>query len=466
MVAALAQLMVLIDATAFNMAVPSVQADLGIPLSGLSVMSTVYVLAFGGLMLLGGHITDLAGRRLTLIIGLAGFAVASALGGSAADSSMLIWARALQGAFGAVLTPAALALVTTGFTDPKERGRAFGVYAVISGGGSALGLLMGGWLVENLTWRLSLYAAVPLAVAALIGALTLPHDRPGRTGARFDALGVLLGTGGLAALTYGLIEAEPRDRTDPLILVLLAAGVVLLVAYLWRRTTTSRPSLSPSTVEDRDRIGCFLVMLLAGLGVTASFATLDFYLRNVLGYSPAAAGVAFLPMVAALVIGATQVAARLLPRVAPRILIVAGLATAALGLLLLTGLETDGAYATQALPGMVLTGFGTGLAFMPVFATATAAVAPEHSGAASATITAAQHVGGAIGVALLTGALAVRLRPGASWSPEQLAGELLGRHTGTLWWAVGGMLLAGLLAGLLVTAKSPGGDGPPVHTAG
>ncbi|MFI8816237.1 MULTISPECIES: MDR family MFS transporter [unclassified Streptomyces] len=465
-VVALAQLTVLIDATTFTMAVPSVQADLGLPASGLSVMFTVYVLAFGGLLLLGGHITDLVGRRRTLIIGLAGFAVASALGGSAADSSMLIGARALQGAFGAVLTPAALALVTTGFTDPKERGRAFGIYAAISGGGSALGLLTGGWLLENLTWRVSLYATVPLAAAALIGALTLPHDRPGGTGARFDVLGVLLGTGGLAALVHGLTEAESRGWNDLLILALLVVGVVLLVAYLWRWTTTSRPSPSPFTVDGRDRVGCFLAMLLSGLGVAASFTTLAFYLQTVLGYAPAAAGAAFLPMAAALVIGATQVAGRLLPRVAPRILIVAGLVIAALGLLLLTGIEADGAYTTQVLPGMVLTGFGTGLAFMPVFATATAAIAPEHSGAASATITAAQHLGSAIGAALLTGVLAARLRPAASWSPEQLREEMLSGYTDTLWWAVGGMLLAGLLVGLLVTARAPRGDGPPVRAAG
>ncbi|MEU9304523.1 MDR family MFS transporter [Streptomyces sp. NPDC048269] len=465
-VIALAQLMVLLEATTFNMAVPAVQADLNLPASGLGSMFKAYVFAFGGLVLLGGHLADLVGRKLLFIIGLAGYAAASALGGSAGDSGMLVWARALQGVFGALLTPSALALVATGFTDPKERGRAFGIYASIAGGGSALGLLTGGWLVELLGWRSAQYAVVPLALIALVGALTLVHDRPGRAGARFDGLGVLLGTGGLAALTYGLTEAEPRGWTDPLVLALLVGGVVLVGAFLWWQTRMAGPRTSPyGGVTARDRIGCILALFLAGVGIVASFPPLTFYLQSVLGYAPAMTGVSFLPMVAAIVIGSTQVSARLLHRTAPRVLIVAGLVTTALGLLLLTGLKTEGAYATHVLPGMLLTGFGIGLALMPVYATATAGVVPQASGATSATLTMAQYVGGAIGSALLSSVVVARLRD-SSWPSGPIAGALLRGYVSTLWWAGGALLLAGLIAGLMITARAREGDASPVDPAG
>ncbi|MCJ1676423.1 MDR family MFS transporter [Streptomyces sp. APSN-46.1] len=475
-VIALVQLMVLLEATTFNMTMPSVQADLGLPAGDMGPMFNAYALAFGALLLLGGHIADLVGRKQALIIGLIGFAAASALGGSAGDSTVLVWARALQGVFAALLTPSALALVTTGFTDPKERRMAFGIYAAIAVGGSALGLLTGGWLVENLDWRWSLYANIPIAVIALIGALTLLHDRPGRTGAaRLDVLGVLLGSGGIAALTYGISEVQPRGWSDLLTVVPLAAGVVLLVAFLWWQTRTSSPLLAPYVVKDPTRVGCLLALLLAGVGFLALFPSLNFYLQSVLGYTPAMAGVAFLPMVAAILIGSTQVSARLLHRTAPRVLIVAGLLTTALGLLLLTGLKLDGAYTTQVLPGMLLTGFGTGLAFMPIFATATATatagIAPPHSGATSATLITAQQVGEAIGAALISGVLAARLRHVSSGA-ETITEELLRGYTTTLWWAFGGLLLAGLLAGLMVTAKAPEapkapkGIEPPLHTTG
>ncbi|MBT2480458.1 MDR family MFS transporter [Streptomyces sp. ISL-94] len=464
-VIALAQLTVVLDAASFGMAAPSVQADLHVGAGDMGLVFKAYALAFGCTLLLGGYLADLVGRRLTLIIGLAGCAAASALGGLAAASGMLVVARALEGVFAALVTPSALALVAGGFTDPKERGRAFGIYAAIAGGGSAFGLLTGGLLLEFLPWRGSLYAGVLLAVIALIGAFTLLHDRQGRTGARVDVAGLLLGTGGFGVLTYGLTEADHSGWTDPLILILFVAGAGLLAAFLWSQTRTSGPFRSLSTVRGRDRIGCLLAMLLAGVGIAASFPALGFYLQSGLGYAPARTGVAFLPFVAALVIGSTQVSARLLPRVAPRVPIAAGLVCAALGLLLLTGLEADGAYVSHVLPGMLLTGFGIGLAFMPVFATATAGAGLQHSGARSATVTAAQHLGGVMGAVLLGTVLTDRLRHYALPSGP-IAGVMLRGYTSTLWWAVGAMLLAGLIAGLMVTAKAPHGDVPPVHKGG
>ncbi|WP_406477463.1 MDR family MFS transporter [Streptomyces sp. NBC_01615] len=458
--AALVQLMVLIEVPAFNMAMPSLQADLHISSTDLGPLSFVYAVAFVGLLLLGGHLADLVGRKRMLIIGLVCFAVAAAMGGSASVAGTLIFARALQGVAAALLSSSALSLVATGFTDPKERGRAFGVYAAVAGGGTALGLFTGGLIVEGLSWRVALYANIPLAVIAFIGVATLPHDLPGRTGARFDVLGVLLSSVGFGALVYGFNKADPLGWTDPVTVALLGGGVLLLIAFAWWQTRTSSPILPASLIKDRNRVGCLLAMVLAGAGFFAVFPVLAYFQGNVLGYAPSRTGVAFLPMVVALVIGSTQVSARLLHRAAPRVLIVAGLVTAALGLLLLTGLTTDSAYATQVLPGLLLTGFGIGLAFTPVFAVATGDPASPQPGGASAGIVTAHEVGVAIGVALISSVVTARvnsaLASGRSTS-QQIPGVVLSGYADTLWWAAGGMLLAGLVAALMITARAPKG---------
>ncbi|MFF4570611.1 MDR family MFS transporter [Streptomyces sp. NPDC001410] len=457
-VIALAQLMVLSEASVFDVVSPVVETDLHLPPDGRSSMVNAYALAFGGLLLLGGHLADLIGRRRTLIIGLVGCAAASALGGSASGYGMLICARAVQGAGAAMVVPSALALVSTGFTDPRERRRAFGVYAAISVSGPALAMPMARSLLEGLSWRMCLYATVPLAAIALVGAVTLVHDRPGRTGARFDLLGVLLGSGGVATLTYGLHEKTYGSEgvrpgwTDPLIVVLLTGGALLLVAFVWWQTRASSPLVAPYIVKDRSRVGCYLTVIFSGVAVLALVSVLNFYLWSSRAYHPAMAGAALLPLAAASVIGA-QVSVRLLYRAAPRALIVAGLVMMALGLLLLSGLTPGGGYATQALPGMLLVGFGAGLAFTLVFTVATAADAPQHSGGASAAIATAQHLGAAIGSALFIGALGSRLRqqPGPSESGDAW---ILGAYTATFWWAIGGVLLAALLAGLLVSPRT------------
>lgn len=461
LVIALTQLMVLLNTAGFSLALPSVRADLAVSNDGVSLVLSSYLLTFGGLLLLGGHIADLAGRKRTLIIGLVGFAVASALGGAADSTLVLIVARGLQGVFAALLTPSALSLVGTGFTDPKERGRAFGIYAAIAAGGSALGLFTGGWLIEMLSWRWCLFINVPLAAIAVVGAATLLHDRPGRGGAHLDMLGLLLGSVGLVAVVYGLDGVESHGWADLRVWGPCAPGVVLLLVFVLWQTRSANPLLPPAVFRDRNRLGCVLAMLLAGVGIVTLLPTLTFYLQRSLGYSAAATGVACLPMVAAIVIGSTQVSARLLRRTAPRVLIVTGLVIAALGLLLLTGLQADSAYTTQVLPGMLLAGFGTGLAYLPIFAIATAGVAPQVSGATSATVATAQQVGAVIGGALLSGILGSQVRQllaalsnGAAVQRMITAGMLQG-YTTALWWAVGAMLLASLTAAAMVTAKAP-----------
>ncbi|OEJ35453.1 hypothetical protein BGK67_03660 [Streptomyces subrutilus] len=467
-VIALAQLPVLLDVMAFNIALPSVQAELDLSGDGLNPAVSAYVLAFGGLLLLGGHIADLVGAKRALVIGLAGFALASVLGGSAGDPGLLIAARALQGAFAALLTPSALSLVSTGFPDPRERARAFGIYAAVAAGGGALGLLTGGWLAEALSWRLALYACVPLAALALTGAATLLPGRPGRAGARFDWLGGLLGSAGTAALLYGLDEAGRLHWTAPLPLGLIAVGVLLLGAFLWWQAVASGPLLAPHLTRDRDRAGCVLAMALAGAGMLALLPTLTIWLQYVHGHGPGMTGVMILPVAASAVIAATQVAARLQHRTAPRVLIVSGLVTAAVGLMLLAGIDSGSGYGPHVVPGMLLAGFGTGLAFVPVFATATAGAAPRHSGAASGILLAAQQVGEAIGVVLLTGLITARLNDA---SEDDHSEALLHGYTDTLWWAAGALLLAALVAGLMVTARPPGAPGAsgvnaPRRTAG
>ncbi|MFF0085651.1 MFS transporter [Streptomyces canus] len=461
-VIALAQLMVVLDATIVNIALPSAQQDLGMSDANRQWVITAYTLAFGGLLLLGGRIADLVGRKRTFVIGLVGFAAASALGGAATGSGMLFAARALQGAFAAVLAPSALSLLTTTFTDPKERGKAFGIYGALAGSGSAIGFIVGGLLTEYLDWRWCLYVNVPIAVAAVFGALALLHDRPGHAGARLDVPGALLGCGGLVAIVYGFSEAQPRGWSDPLVLTLIAGGVVLLAVFVWWQSRAPMPLLPLHIVKDRNRAGCFLTMGLAVIGMFGLFLFMTYYLQVVMAYSPVRTGLAFLPMTAAIIVGSTQISARLMNRVPPRMLMAPGMVLAASGMLILTQMTVNSSYATEILPALLLMGLGMGLTFMPVFSTATAGVAPHDSGVTSATINTSQQVGGSIGTALLntiattssTAYVAAHLTDPSKKALVVREGVVHG-YTVAIWWAVGIMLLAGLIAGLMVTAKPP-----------
>ncbi|MEU3842040.1 MFS transporter [Streptomyces sp. NPDC028635] len=467
---ALAQLMVVLDATIVNIALPSAQRDLGMTDANRQWVITAYTLAFGGLLLLGGRIADLVGRKRTFVFGLVGFAAASALGGAATGAGMLFGARALQGVFAAVLAPSALSLLTTTFTDPKERGKAFGIYGALAGSGSAIGFIVGGLLTEYLNWRWCLYVNVPIAVVAVVGALTLLHDRPGHADVRLDVPGVVLGCGGLVAIVYGFSEAQPRGWTDPLVLALFAAGVVLLAVFVWWQTRARSPLLPLHIIKERNRAGCFLTMMLAVIGMFGLFLFMTYYLQVILGYSPVRTGLAFLPLTAAIIVGSTQISARLLPHVAPRMLMVPGMVLAAGGMVILTQMTVDSSYTTEILPALLLMGLGMGLTFMPVFSTATAGVAPQDSGVTSATVNTSQQVGGSIGTALLN---TVATTSSATWitahltNPGQRAlvireGVVHG-YTVAIWCAAAVMLLAGLVAGLMVTVRPPS-HGAPAQT--
>lgn len=398
---ALAQLMVVLDATIVNIALPSAQRELGLTNGNRQWVITAYTLAFGGLLLLGGRIADLVGRKRTFIVGLAGFAAASALGGAATGPSMLFASRALQGVFAAVLAPSALSLLTTTFSDGRERAKAFGIYGAIAGAGGALGLLLGGILTEYLDWRWCLYVNVPIAVLAVFGAVSLLHDRTGHKDAKLDVPGVILGCGGLVAVVYGLSEAESRGWTSAMVIALLISGIALLVAFAWWQARAAHPLLPLHIVKNRNRGGSMLTMGLATIGMFGVFLFMTYYLQSILGYSPVKTGFAFLPMSLAIIIGSTQISARLLHHVPPRLLMGPGLLLGAAGLFTLTFLDTHSSYAGHILPGMLMLGLGLGLTFMPVMATATAGVAPKDAGVTSATVNTAQQVGGSIGTALL-----------------------------------------------------------------
>lgn len=483
-VIAIAQLMVVLDATIVNIALPSTQRDLGMSDANRQWVITAYTLAFGGLLLLGGRIADLVGRKKTFMIGLVGFAVASGLGGAATGSGLLFGARALQGAFAALLAPSALSLLTTTFTIGKERSKAFGIYGAIAGGGAAIGLIAGGLLTEYLDWRWCLYVNIPIAGLALIGAAVFLHDKPERERVHLDAPGVVLGCGGLVAIVYGCSEAEPRGWGDGLVLGLLVGGVVLLGVFAWWQTRARHPLLPLHIVRDRNRGGAFLTMALAVIALFGMFLFMTYYLQTVLGYSPVRTGVAFLPMVAAIVVGATQISARLLHRIPPRFLMVPGALLASTGLFTLTFLTAEPAYVSHVLPAMLLVGLGMGLTFMPVMATATSGVAPQDSGVTSATVNTAQQVGGSIGTALLN---TIATSTSAAYIADHLADAA--RKSGgqgltpavreaivkngvvdgfTVAIGVGSaiMLLAALVAGLLVNGRAPKrGQAPAADSA-
>ncbi|KPI03714.1 drug resistance transporter, EmrB/QacA subfamily [Actinobacteria bacterium OK074] len=461
-VIALAQLMVVLDMTIVNIALPSAQTALHMSDGNRQWVITAYTLAFGGLLLLGGRVADLVGRRTTFMIGLLGFAAASALGGAATGQGMLFGARALQGVFAALLAPSALSLLATTFTDPKDRSRAFGVFGAIVGAGAAIGLLAGGVLTEYLDWRWCLYVNVPVALVAFTGAWFLLAGGSVRQGedARLDVPGAVLGSGGMLAIVYGFSEAESRGWRDGLVLSLLVGGVVLLALFGFWQARAKVPLLPMSVVRDRQRVGAFLTTLFVTIGMFGIFLFLTYYLQRVLGYSPLKTGVAYLPLTVGMVTGSTQVAARLLHRVPPRALMAPGLVLAAGGMALIAGVGVEPAYATHILPGTLMMGLGMGTAMMTSVSIATGSVAPRDSGAASATFNTAQQVGGSIGTALLnTIAASVTSRyvtahagPGVNARQLEASSAVHGFNVAT-WWAVGSMLFAALIAATVVNAR-------------
>jgi EmrB/QacA subfamily drug resistance transporter len=454
-VIAVAQLMVVLDATIVNIALPQAQAHLGISDANRQWVVTAYTLTFGGLLLLGGRIADYWGRKRTFAVGMVGFAVASALGGLAQNGETLFAARALQGAFGALLAPASLALLTVLFTDARERAKAFGVYGAIAAGGASIGLLLGGVLTEYLDWRWCLLVNIPIAVIGLLAAIPLVPESKAHGNTKYDVPGALTVTLGLVSLVYGFTKAAEDGWSAAGTVGFIAAGVALIGLFVLIELRSKNPLLPMRIILDRNRGGSFLTALLLGAGMFGFFLFLIYYFQVVLGYSPLKAGVALLPMSAA-VLFAAGLASSLVTRVGPKVLMAAGGLIATVAMLYLTRIGVDTGFASHVLPSEIALGLGLGLIFVPMSNLALVGV-PEHdAGAASATLNATQQVGASLGTALLNtiyaNAVVAYMTSHAPGAQAQLQGLVHG-YTRAFWWA-GAILLVGAVASaVLVKAR-------------
>jgi EmrB/QacA subfamily drug resistance transporter len=413
-----AQLLIVLDATIVTIALPTAQKALHISDADRQWMVTAYTLAFGGLLLLGGRIADFTGRKRSFIIGLLGFAGASALGGAAANEAMLFAARALQGAFGALMAPAALSLLTVTFTDPKERSRAFGVYGAIAGGGGAVGLLLGGLLTQYASWRWTLLISTPVAVLAALAASRFVHESKAEGNTRYDLPGAITSTAGLVALVYGFTKASTDGWGSASTVGYLIAAAVLLIAFVFIELRSAHPLLPMRVILDSNRGGSYIASLLVGVAIFGMFLFLAYYMQLVLHYSALKSGVAFLPFTFGIVAGAGM-SSQLLPRIGPRVLMVTGLVLASVGMVLLTRIGVDTGYWSHVFPAELVISFGMGTMFGPLSNTALVGVANHDAGVASALINTTQQVGGSLGTALLN---TIATSAAASYAAAHLAG--------------------------------------------
>jgi EmrB/QacA subfamily drug resistance transporter len=479
-VVGLAQLMVVLDLTVMNIALPSAQRALHFTTVDRQWVVTAYTLAFGSLLLLGGRLADLLGRKVTFLTGLAGFAGVSAIGGASVSFAMLVTARACQGAFAALLVPSALSLLTTTFTEPKDRGTAFGIYGAIAAAGGAVGLLLGGALTQYLSWRWTLYVNLLFAGVAFIGGALLLRRQPSLVKPRLDVPGALLVSGGLFCLVYGFSNAATHSWRAPSTYGFLAAGVVLLVVFALWQGRAAHPLLPPRVVLDRNRGGAYLSMLIGTAGLFGTFLFLTYYLQQTLGYSPLVTGVAFLPMSGGLIVMANLSTIALMPRFGPKPLVASGMLAAAGGTAWLAQLGQHTGYTTGVLGPLILAGVGLGMVIAPAINTGTFGVAPQDAGVAAATVTVGQMLGGSIGTSLLNTIFASAV---ASYLAAHLAlARLIGRQALTglalahgyetaFWWIAGifagGAVIGGTLLrpGPLVQQRTPSPADDRVITA-
>jgi len=401
-VVAIAQLMVVLDSTIVNIALPSAQRALGFPNSDRQWVVTAYALAFGSLLLVGGRLGDMFSRERVFITGLIGFAVASAIGGASVSFTMLAAARALQGAFGAVLAPSALGTLVSTFREPRERGRAFGVFGSVAAGGGAVGLILGGLLTQYLSWRWTLYVNLVFAAIAVAGALA--WIRPSRVDVRprMDWPGAVLGCAGLFLIVFGFSRAETAGWTAPQTIVSLTVGVVLLAGFVAAEQRSSHPLLPLRVILDRARGGSYVAVFISGVAIFATFLFLTYYLQVIKTESPLATGLLFLPMVGCILISSNLSSIVGLARLGPRVLIAAGMLLGCGGMAYLTQVTVASSYASAVLPALLILGLGFGMIFAPAINTATFGVARRDSGVASALVNTMQQVGGSIGTSALS----------------------------------------------------------------
>lgn len=396
-----AQLMVVLDLTIMNIALPSAQRSLGFSTVDRQWVVTAYTLAFGSLLLLGGRLADLLGRKVTFLTGLVGFACVSAVGGASVNFPMLVTARACQGAFAALLVPSALSLLTTTFTDPKDRGKAFGIYGAIAIAGGAVGLLLGGLLTEYLSWRWNLYVNLVFASVAFVGGASLLQRQPSPTKPRLDMPGVLLVSSAVFCLVYGSSNAASHSWHTLSTYGLLVAGGALLVIFVLRQLRATHPLLPLRVVFDRNRGGAYLSMFLGGAGLFGTFLFLTYYMQLTLGYSPLVTGVAFLPISIGSAIFSNLSTIVLMPRFGPKPLVGLGMLFASGGMVWLAQLGPHTDYFVGLLGPLILVAIGMGMVIAPSFNTGTFGVVPQDAGVASATVTVSQQLGASVGTSLL-----------------------------------------------------------------
>jgi EmrB/QacA subfamily drug resistance transporter len=444
-----AQLMVVLDATIVTIAIPSAQKALGFSTESRQWIVTAYALAFGSLLLLGGKLGDLFGRKWTLIAGLVGFSIASAIGGLAQSFGVLVAARSLQGAFGALLAPSALGLLTVTFEGSPDRPTAFGIFGAIAGGGASLGLILGGALTQLLSWRWCLYVNLVIAIPTTIVALRMlvNHRAPERE--PIDIPGVLTSALGLFALVYGFSNAETHSWGATATVVALVASPILLTAFVLIERRAKHPLLPLHIIWDRARGGSYTTLLLAGAGIFAVFLFLTYFMQQQLSLSPLTTGLAFLPLTGVLIVTSTTVQTRVIQHTGVKPIVLAGLALGALGMFLFTRLTPDSSYASDVLPGLLVLGVGMGCIFAPAFSTATLGVEGREAGVASAMVNTSQQVGGSVGTSLLstifasavTSYTASHLR-----TPDLANAAAVHGYTVAFWWAVAIFVIGFLLA--------------------
>jgi EmrB/QacA subfamily drug resistance transporter len=469
----IAQLMVVLDATVMNIALPSAQRALHFTTVDRQWVVTAYTLAFGSLLLLGGRMADLLGRKVTFLVGLLGFAGVSAIGGASVNFTMLVTARACQGVFAAILAPSALSLLTTTFSEPKERGKAFGIYGAIAGAGGGLGLLLGGVLTEYLTWRWALYINLVFAGAAIIGAVLLLERQPSAVKPRLDVPGVVAVSAGVFCLVYGFSNAATHSWRTPSTYGFIAAGVALLALFAFWQGRAANPLLPPRVVLDRYRGGAYMSMLIAASGMFGTFLFLTYYLQQTLGYSPVTTGFAFLPLVGGIVAAANLSTIVAMPRIGPKPLVAVGMLVAAGAMTWFAHLGLHTGYVSGVLGPLILTGIGLGMVIAPSINTGTFGVAPRDAGVASATVTVGQQLGASIGTSLLntifagavTSYLAVHAASARILGAKALTGLALAHgYDIAFWWIAGifacGAIICGSLLrrGPLYTKDTPAGD--------
>ncbi|HLH82705.1 MAG TPA: MFS transporter [Trebonia sp.] len=475
-VIAIAQLMIVLDLTVMNLALPSAQHALHFNNVDRQWIVTAYALSFGSLLLFCGRLADLIGRKVMFLAGLAGFAAASAAGGASVNFEMLVTARACQGVFAAMLAPAALSLLTTTFTDPAERGKAFGIYGSITGAGAAVGLLLGGALTSYASWRWCLYINLVFAGIAIAGGALLLRRQEKAPGSQLDVPGVLTVSGGVFCLVYGFSNAATHGWSTPSTWGFLVAGVALLAFFALWQGRAAHPLLPPRVVLDRNRGGAYLAILIIGAGMFGIFLFLTYYMQVSLGYSAVVSGVAFLPMVGCVAIAANASNIVLLPKIGPKPIVFAAFLLLAGAQAWLTRIGVRGDYVGNILGPLMVTGVGMGFMFSTAMNAGTYGVAPYDSGVASAAINTGQQLGGSIGTSLLntiaasaTASYIAAHIAAAGHSPAALRGVqaagLVHGYTTVFWWCAaifaGGAVVCGALMRRGPLQSAPSGSGAP-----